>query len=66
MSIRVEQQSQDLGEMIIMTSIVRRWRDHHRRVRGMHDFARAVENASSHTVRDELLAAAHRQNVFMR
>ena len=49
-----------------MTNVVRTWRDHRRSMRGMREFERAVRNAPSHTMREELLAAAHRQNVFMR
>jgi hypothetical protein len=51
--------------MSTMTSAVRKWRDRRRSLRDMREFERAVHNAPSHTMRDELLAAAHRQN-FMR
>lgn len=47
-----------------MTTVVRKWRDHRRSMRDLRAVERAIHSAPSITMRDELIAAAQRQNVF--
>ena len=57
---------QTSGEMSTMNSAVRKWRDHRRSMRNMREFERALNRAPSTSMRDELLAAAQRQNFYLR
>jgi len=52
--------------MSTMNSAVRKWRDHRRSMRNMREFERALNRAPSTSMRDELLAAAQRQNFYLR
>jgi hypothetical protein len=47
-----------------VTTVVRKWRDHRRSMRDLRAVERAVRSAPSNTMREELIAAAHRQNMF--
>jgi len=51
-------------EMSTVTSLVRKWRDHVRRVRDLRSLERAIDNATSPSMRNELLAASQRQNLY--
>jgi hypothetical protein len=48
-----------------VTTVVRKWRDHRRAMRDMREVQRAIYEAPSPNVRDELLAAAQRQRIFL-
>jgi hypothetical protein len=52
-------------EMSIVTTVVRKWRDHRRSMRDMREVERAIYSAPSPTMRDELIHAAQRQNLFL-
>jgi hypothetical protein len=51
--------------MSTVTTVVRKWRDHRRQLRNIREVERAIYQAPSPTMRNELIAAAQRQNLFM-
>jgi hypothetical protein len=48
----------------VSTSVVRKWRDHRRQLRDLREVERAIYAAPSPNMRNELIAAAQRQNLF--
>jgi hypothetical protein len=46
-------------------STVRKWRDHRKAMRDMREVERAIYSAPSQSMRNELIAAAQRQNLFL-
>jgi hypothetical protein len=50
--------------MSTVTTVVRKWRDHRRSMRDLRAVERAIYSAPSNTMRDELIHAAQRQNLF--
>ncbi len=66
MSIQVQATSVTYqGELSTVTSVVRKWRDHRRSMRNLREIERAIHSAPSTTMRDELIHAAQRQNLFV-
>lgn len=47
------------------TSVVRKWRDQRRQLRDLREVERAINAAPSPTMRNELIAAAQRQNLYL-
>jgi hypothetical protein len=48
-----------------VTTAVRKWRDHRKAMRDMREVERAIYQAPSPSMRNELIAAAQRQNFFL-